>query len=348
MLSDPTFLPILNRNDWRGLTSSFVHKLFRDDPSPPGGLVVSYGMVGEAANVYLTKGALREMGVSAPELRRTALEHLAQRPEQPRWEANTAGGHKYLLRAGDESTSAEILVPRILAKANEHFREKQVFVAVPNRFSIIASPEPLLLVRLAGSMYREAVNENGAALTHLVFIVEAGRLVGFAMQAGEAPQTLKGPVDTAKLSRALLLGPLNVLYCVLMADGHFTQPRFDVFLEVLGRRSQGACKIVRELIGATLDNVEEASRKLQSIADPMGLLQELSNDLAENMPPKARAEYADLLLEMARAVSKTPPEGAPARGARSAYKPNDRHRELLTMLDFLLRQAPGAEPDAGS
>ncbi len=352
MLDHPEFYPVLNRIDWRGADSAFTRKVYEGNAGSHG-LLVSYGVVTETTNEYMTKEymtkeymtkeymtkeTLAADRIDPEQMHKVAIKNLAQREGRPKWRVEEIGGAKCLTRAGDELTAADLLYPPFLAKACEDFKGRQVYLAIPNRFVMILGTKALDLAEGAAGMFAEAVEEKGPALTPVVFEVREGKLVGDVPVPEDAGE-LGADDSTGKLSEAVLYGPWATFDLVAGIDGNVDKKEVIAFVQELQKAVETSSPMIQGILGPSLLSPEGIMERIEEInLSPPELLAGASIAIAEDLPDHARREYIEMCLELGHGV-------AAASGGFLGFgsKVSKDEKKALEFIRYVFENPPSAD-----
>lgn len=295
MLDNPAFFPVLNRCDWRGRAQCVHRPLIAGVDS----LLVGFGVVTPETNLYLTTEAVAGTGKDLAAIERVALGNLSRREGRVPWKQEKTAGGAILVRTGDELTAADLLAPVGMRKAHEFFTAEQVFVAIPNRFTMIASAEPVMLAGVAAGMYDEALRDNLAPLTSDVLVFADGAPVGVARQKDRKDDR---PDDTSTLDPLLAAAPLVV--SLMATDQQFGDKEAAVLrTEVERELRRPRNRTVGAILALFASDPEAAGAPLQGGGNLLNVVMQLSASLHRNLSAADREAYLAFLRELALKVA---------------------------------------------
>jgi hypothetical protein len=294
MLDDAKFFPVLNRDDWRGKGSCVSRPLL----AMPGSLLVGYGVVNADSNEYLTRKALAGSGKTIEEIEAIAMANLVKRENRAPWKRMKTEAGTILTRTGDELTAADLLAPAGMRKAHEFFKAENIYVAVPNRFVMIASEDLLSLTAAAASMYDEALTENQSPLTSDVLVFAAGVPCAIASQQGRRDAK---PGDTSAVDPLLVAAPLVV--ALMSSDQQLGDKEANALRVAIEQElAEPRNSTVETLLQMFAANPEAASAPIQE-QPLMEVAMSLAASLHRNLSQADLADYLGFLRELADKVA---------------------------------------------
>jgi len=333
---EPSYLPVLQRGDWGGHGQAYTRPLRRGSGATPHDLWISFAIVEREANSYITRADLASGSFDARALFRSALERLVARPHRGRWQTHRIEDTEFLLRGGDELTSSELLVRPWMRKAHAHYLAERVFVAMPHRFALIASVDPLALAPTVGGMYEDALRQRSGALSPMVFVLEDGSVVG-TLDASSKPATPSD--DTLPATEEVVLAPLLVFFFVATADGEVERSEFERFERALTEAASKSAGMVRSLLERAISCFESDLGHVANLMqreDPVISLTRLSRTLKERFPVVEREQFGRAMVALARAIA------GPAVTEHGASRTESARSEeqALATIELLLHDFP--------
>ena len=172
------FYPVLHPQQWPGRSRCAHRPLLPGDPRSP--LLVGYAVMTEEANQTLTQEQLEALGLGIEEIESVAVENwvgsfadVAWLDLSPEGESNTVVG----FRSDFDAFSGGVVSEGIRRGLHRMLGSDLIFLAVPDRFTIIAGSNILAIDSAAPGMYEDAVKTGWGPLCPCVFVSEKGSIV---------------------------------------------------------------------------------------------------------------------------------------------------------------------------
>ncbi|MEM7234719.1 MAG: hypothetical protein AAF517_21245 [Planctomycetota bacterium] len=332
MLDRSDFYPVLNRSDWQAADKVFTRNVHKGNAGPHG-LLVSYGVVSESENEYLTKAGVRIDAIDPAEMHRKAIQNLVKRPDRPKWDVwKNEDGRPCLVRGGDELVCADLLYPKMLAQACAKFKGKTVYLGVPDRFSMILDTDPDELSVRVAQMYEGLVRDNGPALTPVVFELSAeGKIVADLPVAEISDEASESDDDES--AEYIELCPYAAFYLVAGADGELDDKEIEAFFKDLAKKIESVSPEIQVALGMSLANLDDALPRM-SKRDPVEVLRNAGSVMRNEFAPEIAREYAGVIYDVAKAVANASGGGG-LFSRRSAI--SEEEQMALDMIQSLLR-----------
>jgi len=178
----PNFFPVLQTPDWPGKPHCPTRPL-PDGTGEDYPLLVSWAVVDEIQNMTLTNDVVEQNGFTIEQLEEAANHNWMEAFGHAEWETLEPMPGISLLMARSEldAFSSGIVCSGLLEKLHDGLGEDMIYVAVPDRFSILAATGlPNMILPAISGMYNDAVeSEMGALSTELFISMRAeGKVVG--------------------------------------------------------------------------------------------------------------------------------------------------------------------------
>lgn len=234
-------LPALEpRNGRWAPPSSVVWRELADRVEAGGPLPLIVTYVDEGPGAHSVRAEDLDSAARAALIRRADRAWL-DRPAGPRWKPIEGLGSPVLLAVGDGFTSSGLAVDEFLLKAHRYFESPRLYVAAPDRHTLIAAEDADRLAGLSIEYYVGAVRSHQAPLCPHVFLVENGRVrsVVNASAGTSAAADPSGGEVAEGITRAFLL--------IASADSDVRPEEVDEFrrsLEVLAEASLSAPRVL--------------------------------------------------------------------------------------------------------
>lgn len=320
-------VPVIQPDTWPGAGRS-VHRPFFSGQSSP--LLVAYAVVTPQQNTYLTAEGLAASAIPPEDLEDHALRNWVASHHDLDWQPldiGIAGVPAMSVRGTSDVVSTLLLSHGHLKGLHKHFGSELLSLLVPDRFTIIAHPDPgLVMPGLARSLYDDAAG-HGTQLSPHCYSSMNGEVVAFCTHT-PAPADLGGTVVCC----AFLL--------VASADGTIDRKEIDAFtglLEKIGKEDAGTGGgICRRLVSS---EIAPLAKLAEGGLDGLTLIGELATHLeaydAASTPADAAA-LRDLARHIARSVASASGSGLFGLGSKIS-----RHEKAtLEMLDDILNDGP--------
>ncbi len=290
-------LPILQPHDCQGKVKAATRPL--SGPEGMHALLVSYAQVNPTTNAYLTYERLKESGMSLAAVEAQALANLRKR-EHGNWTPlEPREGIQILVLRHDELTSSQILCREIVQRAHDSFGASALHIAAPDRHTLLAADDPVIMPALAQRFYDEAVAEHRGPLSAGVYVFVQGEPTGILnvnVDGGE-----KEPARDADEIASLYLGPLCVFFLVAGADGKVDKKETFVFLSFLRDRAAMASPEVRALLHRAAGGLDEIQERFEH-ETPLSVLIQWGRAIGL-LTPAVAGEYKEVLVDLAREVA---------------------------------------------
>ena len=141
-------------------------------------------------------------GVSMPQVEAAAKQNLNRQISELEWTPVQYGNFRTLSLNGGDSTAAAICLQDFLTPLHQYFNNETVYLAIPNRFTIIASDDSYYFAQAVHKIYQKAITGNHGALTPHLYVMLKGVIIGQAQldeevltQSAEVPAT--PPIEIA-------------------------------------------------------------------------------------------------------------------------------------------------------
>lgn len=182
-ITDPTFLPVIKTNQWRGRQTSVCRKLSKGQAESP---LVAYGWDSPESTAFLTPDGKARGGWSLDAVNKAAIRNLGRRGPDG-WTKQRLGAGLMLLREGDEHTAAGILLPKLLREAQTLLETELVVVGLPSRFAMWACDPGLFaagnFIELLRTQHDEAAADGLEPVSPFGVTVADGKVVGLVLPA---------------------------------------------------------------------------------------------------------------------------------------------------------------------
>ena len=309
MLDDANFLPVLQRSDWAEGPRCVVRPVFVRGGG--GGarspLLVSYGVVGPGSTRFLSRASARAQELPLPQIDRAARDHLRLFPDRGEWELKRVEGERLYVRRGGSATSSLLISTTTMNKVHEGLEQSAAFVGVPDRATLVAAADPLVLGPMLEEMWHAAAGEGRDPLSRHVFMLRGGRVIGFMAReddesAGEphpTRPTAKAEAATAEIkSRAMATLVCLAFVRVAAMDGNLRDEQVEALLEHAGRVSADASRSpsTRRVLGHVQEHLQQLLLPLfeRGIPSAGEIESRLRAGLAEARRAWGDADAADL------------------------------------------------------
>jgi hypothetical protein len=316
MIENANFMPVIQPAEWQGRSECVVRCVTGKPSVVPGfPVLVSYGLVNEATNEYLSKGDLEQSTFDLREANKRALLNWKRAYAGLKWEVvKVSEKETCLAMRNKELTSSAILFSGILNAAHQHFKSDQIFVGIPDRFSVVAGKEPLLFGHMVEGMFQDAIEEQMAPLSPSVLMVMHGKVSGHAAPKGrELPTADARARGVAKLEFKDVMGPCFVLVIVAGAAGKFDSKDIRIFSEVV----QTICtrpKTPQAVKGVYSQVAERADEIIQTIVehgaeDALAGLAASAESVGQKFGQEIERNYAKSMVHLAKKLVTDNPMG---------------------------------------
>jgi hypothetical protein len=180
------FLPVLQPTSWLGASSCVNRTIIADEPESP--LLVTFAVVLDSGNAAFTHEQMRGERLTAEQVEQIARANWVAKFKDVIWEDMSGDSGMKIMGArpmgscGDVFSSG-IAIEGILKGIHHLVDGETIYVAVPDRFTILAS-DAAMLAHIVGGMYKDALQDQSGPLCPHVFIVEKGELIGIVEVEG--------------------------------------------------------------------------------------------------------------------------------------------------------------------
>lgn len=307
------------------------------DGSP---LNVYYAKVTPEKNSYLTGQRFEEMGLSQAKLEESCVVNWLADHTQLDWERMEVSDGRsaaLTLRSESDVISSILLSNGHLKGMHRHFGADVIYIAVPDRFSVLVYDDQVLLATLANKMYQDAAT-MGTEMTSCVFVVEKGQVVAcdqkVALKQGmEADEQKKEEIIPA-MERVIA----QVFASVSSGRGKVGEKEIVKFEERLDDTADEGETLAHQACAAILDDdfavVTEAIERNSEMAvfETMGLLSVLGEQLSE----KEFDSLKKITLDLAGSI-------AGESGGTMGFGSKISKKETLGAIEAMFEKRTGAD-----
>lgn len=171
-----------------------VHRpLFIDHDESP--LNVFYADPASEKSRYLTPQTFSDLGLSIEEMEKIGTSNWLKTHSDLPWEEIEASAeHPPVMRSYSRSqaVSSILLSHGHLKGMHQHFDAESIYVAIPNRFTVLVHSDANLTAKLAEKIYHESPAESGQ-LSPNIYLSKKGRIVGYVQRDPNANQRMQAP-----------------------------------------------------------------------------------------------------------------------------------------------------------
>lgn len=359
------FLPILQPADWPG-RSSCVHRMLIDD-EPDCPLIACFAEVSDISNMSLTIEAMESAQLTVSEIEDQARSHWlahfqdvvwGDTPKFPGFVAHmeTASGEAggadtpensefKLLTAmpmgpcGDAFSSG-ILLQGILKGMHRSLACERLYVAVPDRFTILAS-NSVDLAHYSASAYKEAAESNAEPLCPHVFIAEQGTIMGIVEVEGSAMISSSGS-GLKHIPDECVVALAAVGVCMGQVNGKISRKANEMMLDIIAEKaSEEPGSLAQGVALVFLQDVERFRNLGAAESGPM-LISKLSLAWLKCKSlnnPQDEESYREFLLDVAYGMS-----GLEGGIFHRKGKPTKHETQFIHLLVNVFYQPVSANP----
>ncbi|MEN9361610.1 MAG: hypothetical protein RL095_3145 [Verrucomicrobiota bacterium] len=195
-------VPYLSRCDFLG-KDLMLHRDLVKHSSATRACVV-YGYKDARGKLqFLSNAEAGQNGWTIGFVEKEALELLMQK-SQPEWDPkivnHNGASHQVLICEGDEMTASNILKKSMLVELQQHFGGDAIYLAVPNRNTIIAAGSAEAIIELVRSKWDMSETRGYVKVSDMIYAAKNGKVLGAATlpPAPLAPKlTVKAPAPAA-------------------------------------------------------------------------------------------------------------------------------------------------------
>ncbi len=163
---------------------------------------------------FLSTTEASQNGWSIGFVEKEALDLLMQK-SQPEWDAKIVnhGGasHQILVCEGDDMTASNILKKTMLTELQQHFGGDAIYLAVPNRNTIIAAGSAEAIIELVRSKWDMSDTRGYVKVSDMIYAAKNGKVLGAGIlppaPPAAKPLTLKAPTPAAPVAAAKAPAP---------------------------------------------------------------------------------------------------------------------------------------------
>jgi len=302
------FYPLIENDTWQGKEHCLNRPIL--EGTTEAGLLVAYSEMSEMANQTLTNEAFQSSGMSANSIEAIAVENwLAKFGSNSKWETIELSPEIsiFTCRSESDAFSGGIVSEGIRKGIQQSLGSQEVCIAVPDRFTIIASKlaDSYSLKGIVSGMYQDAINDGRGPLSPRLLICQKGQLTGYVTSDDE-PELQEDP-NKRPAEELAFLGevPLSIFLLVAAADGHVDEKEQKEFAQSLQKLQSESSGLLQVAFAMCIANFETLYIELaaKSAEQRFFDLNNVRENLTQNFPQEA-AGFFNGLYAMGERIAK--------------------------------------------
>ena len=198
-------VPYLGRYNWKGKDLLLHRDLLKTNHLQKA--VVCYGMKdGSGINQYLTSIEAEQCGYDLDRVENEAMDNLVylDQEEDAEWvpviTESQGQDVTVLTKVGGDFTASNILRADILRDLQHYFETPTVAIGIPNRNTMLACAEPLMLLDCLKLKFEDSVSRGYEPVSDMIYLARGGQLIGAAPFPGTEEQVDENADDLRGVS----------------------------------------------------------------------------------------------------------------------------------------------------
>jgi hypothetical protein len=198
-------VPYLGPNNWKGKDILLHRDLLKTNHLHRA--VVCYGMKdADGRFQYLTAAEAEQSGYTLDLVEQESMTNMLYLDQQedvdwvPILTQSQGKDVTILTKRGGDFTASNILRSDILSDLQHYFEGSSVAIGIPNRNTLIACGEPILMLEYLKRQYQESVSRGYEQVSDMVYLAKGGQLIGASPYPGTEEQVDRALEDVQTVS----------------------------------------------------------------------------------------------------------------------------------------------------
>lgn len=268
---------------------------FFDKPSM--GLTVFYAIVEPSQNIYLTQENFHHLQIESANLEATCMANWLRDHSDLEWQSLELPNAMPVMaaRTASDNMAAILLSNGHLKGFHKHFGEKNLFVGIPDRFTVMVHSCALSLGGIVQGMYDDAV-EIGTQFSSKLFCSIDGVIVGTC-------ETTLSTVQGIALIEKMIA---HIFLLVSSADGKVDKKELEQFLKTIVKFASSGHSMVHQASHSLLENDLAPVIELMptiTVKGGISFIQESAQKLKRSFSVEEYAQVEQALNGLAKTIA---------------------------------------------